>query len=321
MLRLVVNVSLRFSALGLALVTAAGLAQSPGASRTNQPPPLPPPVLSQPPTKFFRELLAAQPAERERILAGRTLDQRTNLLNKISQYEAMPVEQREQQLRSLELRWHLLGLLRAEATNRPARLDRVAAADRPLVEDRLAYWDRLPSEWQKGILEHEAAIRLAISSQDNSPFRSNSFTNLPPEQRKVIENSIARWQALPALTQLTLYTNFQRLFDLNPSPPMLNVSATNTAPASLTRLMLEFNRLSPAEQQNCLTNFQRFTELPPDQRERFLKFAARWQTMTEAQRETWRRAARSRPPMPPPPLPPGARRLPTVSTAAQTTNK
>src|SRR5687768_15744779 len=51
-------------------------------------------------------------------------------------------------LRTLELRWHLLPLLSAAPSNRVVRIQAVPERDRPLIEERLRLWDRLPPELQ-----------------------------------------------------------------------------------------------------------------------------------------------------------------------------
>src|SRR2546425_3733073 len=69
-------------------------------------PPLPPLPLD------FRQLLAMAPAEREKILAARSTEDRQILEGKIREYESLPPPEREARLRSLQLRLYVRPLIR-----------------------------------------------------------------------------------------------------------------------------------------------------------------------------------------------------------------
>src|SRR5687767_6917141 len=72
-------------------------------ARVPQPPPLPPS-----PVDFFRRLLPMTPEQRESALEKYSPKTREFVTAKVKEYEALPPEERENRLRTLELRWHLL---------------------------------------------------------------------------------------------------------------------------------------------------------------------------------------------------------------------
>src|SRR2546422_921168 len=82
-------------------------AVSPATAARPQPPPLPPP-----PIEFFRQLLGMKPEEREKALALREPKTRQLVEAKVKQFEALPADERENRLRTLELRWYLLPLMK-----------------------------------------------------------------------------------------------------------------------------------------------------------------------------------------------------------------
>ncbi|PYJ02841.1 MAG: hypothetical protein DME25_14840, partial [Verrucomicrobia bacterium] len=148
---------------------------NPAASTTNSPTPLPSSnvrlsVLPQlpevkPPVEFFRELLALEPEERSKRLADRSPESRKLVMAKVRQYLALKPDERELRLRVTELRWYLMPLLSAVATNRAAQLAEIPEPDRKSVTDRLQQWDKLPTNLQKELLEHEATLRYFTEIQ------------------------------------------------------------------------------------------------------------------------------------------------------------
>src|SRR5687767_12473843 len=97
------------------------------AGRTVPAPPLPPVPLD------FRQLLAMTPAEREKILATRSPQDRQLLEAKLKEYDALSPEQREARLKSLQLRLYLRPLMKMDHSNRVERLATIPEADRELI--------------------------------------------------------------------------------------------------------------------------------------------------------------------------------------------
>ena len=61
-------------------------------------------------------------AERKQALTNRSPEGQKLILAKVREYESLPPDERELRLRVTELRWYLLPLMTAPATNRPAQL-------------------------------------------------------------------------------------------------------------------------------------------------------------------------------------------------------
>jgi hypothetical protein len=88
-------------------------------------------VIPRCPVEIFRELLAMDPEQQEKFLAGRT--NREEILAKVLEYQALAPNERELKLKTTELRWYLQRLMEAPETNRAAMLARVPEKDRKLV--------------------------------------------------------------------------------------------------------------------------------------------------------------------------------------------
>src|SRR5215831_2341845 len=95
------------------------------------------------PVDTFRELLAMSASERNQFLTNRSLVSQRMIQAKIKEYLELKPEMRELRLRATELRWYLVPLMNAAATNRTAQLAAIPEQVRPLVEDRLRLWDTL----------------------------------------------------------------------------------------------------------------------------------------------------------------------------------
>src|SRR5688500_7094321 len=127
-------------------------------SRVPQPPPMPPS-----PVEFFRQLLPMTREQRQTALEKYTPKTREFVAAKLKEYEALAPDERENRLRTLEMRWHLLPLMSMAPSNRVLRIQAVPERDRPLIEERLRLWDKLTPEQQRDVLECEPAIAAFTS--------------------------------------------------------------------------------------------------------------------------------------------------------------
>src|SRR5580693_4698345 len=93
----------------------APLPQTPSIPVAIMPPPIPPS-----PMDYFRNLLAMDPEEREKALAGKPPEIRAKILAKVIQYAALDPRESQLRLRATELRWYLMPLLRAAPADRQA---------------------------------------------------------------------------------------------------------------------------------------------------------------------------------------------------------
>jgi hypothetical protein len=81
----------------------------------------------------------------------------------------------------------------------------------------------------------------------------------------------------------------------------------------MERSLKTFAELLPEQRRICLDSFEKFTRMSKEQRDQFLKSAARWQAMTPRERETWRVLVSILPPQPGLSVPPALPQQPVVS--------
>src|SRR5882672_922140 len=271
-------------------------------------PPLP---TAKSPVDTFRELLAMNLAERKQFLADRSPENRRQILAKLRQYEALRPAERDLRLKVTELRWYLLPLMRAPATNRLALLAAIPKEDRQLVEDRLQLWDILPPELQKELLDNEATIRYLCELGNQNP----SLTNMSPELVRHLNQGLELWQNLPEDQKQKLLNRFNQMFGLTDREKD-RVLKTLSEPErqQIEKTLRKFGTLSPAQRAECIRSFEKFTRLSLEERQQFLKNADRWKLMSPDERQQWKEAVQKltpQPPLPPgfgqpsPPLPPG----------------
>ncbi|MBK7997611.1 MAG: DUF3106 domain-containing protein [Verrucomicrobia bacterium] len=268
---------------------------------------------------YFRELLSAKPEDREKLLIGKAPEVRNFLEKSIRRYEALAPEERELRLRTMELRYHVTALVRTAATNRVQRLASVPENLRPLVEDRLKYWDTLSPELQKIALQNEVADRIVVP-------QSGSGANLPPgpfnrpasNQIVQIERQLVRWQSLPEGRREQIQRNFTTLFEFSDeekAKAQLQALPLSSEERDLMEKPSRTSRSSRSPRELCMRNFPKFAELSPEERRQFLYNAQEWQKMSSADRETWRKLVSKVPRLPP--LPPGIGRPPPPKLATK----
>ena len=270
------------------------------------PKPLPPaPKLSG--IAYFRELLAATPEAREKLLADRNPHYRAVLESGLRRYEAYPPEERELRLRSMELRYHVTSLLREPLRNRAERLKQVPENDRPLVEERLKYWDQLSPAEQKEALENERMTRDVFGISSPAVPRQLQLNRQTSNQVIQIEQQLVRWQNLPDARRAQIQKNFTNLFEFSDAgktkEQLQSLPLTAEERELMEKTIEEFKKLPPSTRLLCMRNFPKFAELSPQERQQFLVNAQEWQKMTPEDRQTWRRLVSKVPRLPP--LPPG----------------
>jgi hypothetical protein len=280
------------------------------------PAPMPKPVS---PVAYFRELLAMTGSERWVELAKRPETQRAALLAKIEQYAAMPASDRELRLRATELRFYLLPLMRLTPEEREARLDAIPAEIRGLIEQRLVQWALIPPEFQRQLLENQAALQLFSRMHPESPANADDLVGrLPLETVSGMQEDFARWQALPPAQQVQLLQGFNNFFQLTAAEQARTLRTLSAEErTAMEKTLKQFDSLPASQRAACIQGFQQFVIMPASERARFLENADRWQAMTPEDREQWRRVVgqlSQMPPLPPgvepvlieaPPLPPG----------------
>jgi hypothetical protein len=317
---------------------AGGQAQNRAASSkaTVTPPPMPAQAGS--PIDFFRQLITAKPEEREKLLMRKAPDSpelRKKLEEHALRYQnELSAEERELRLRNMELRYHLTSLLYTAPSNRMERLKFVPDRDRPLVEDRLKYWDSLPAEQQKEVLKNERLTREIVGAGfPRRPANPTSLTGQTSNQVVRIEQQLVEWQMLPDARRAKVQQYFtNNIFELTDEEKtrekLLQAQLSEEERQLMERTLARFKQLSPSQRSACVQSFSKLASLSPAERREFLVSAGEWQKMKSEDREAWRKLVSKVPPLPPlpqshrpPPLPTVVRPTRTGSpTTVQSTN-
>ncbi len=262
------------------------------------------------PVAYFRGLLGMTPAERQRVLAGKPEEERKQVLAKVSEYEAMPRDVREERLLQTELHWYLLVLLPLDPAARKAHLQEISPLYQPMILQQLAQWDELPAATRKALLEKESFLRAYVQWQGHSPqAQADIVRKLPAEQRAHWTEELKRWQNLPAGRREELSGAFRQFFYLSGEEQKVTVQALSPAErGQMERALQSYANLPPAQQRQCVASFGKFAAMSEQERNQFLQNALKWESMTGHERQLWRTLVNKLPPMPPgmrpPPMPP-----------------
>jgi hypothetical protein len=186
------------------------------------------------------------------------------------------------------------------ASQRAVLLTNAAPLDRELVKARLAYWDKIPPEQQKLLLESKAALEYlagirrggGASSSTSSPDMAEDlgrFRNLSPGERvKVMEQ-------------------FKQLFELEDNE-RATVLHRRSGPKreQLERALIQLRQIPPEKQAAYVDAVSRFTVMTEAEQAQFLKSAERWKQLSTEERAAWQALFIQSPALlEPPPLPPG----------------
>ena len=260
----------------------------------------PPPL---PPVAQFNRLLNASPGERTNQLVGKSRSARDLILQELAAVDAMSSADREQRilrLRMAQLRFYLVPLMRAEGSQRAEQLARVPEIDRALLEARLEVWDRLPARERSEVLESEATLQLfvrqasarAATEAENRGFRAV----VSPE----VANAWDNWRKLPDGERSRREEKLRQFFELSADDQTQVLGMLPDRERRRMDLTLkQFSGLAPKEREQCVRNFDQLARLPESGREEFLRNAAKWQAMSQAERDAWRRLVLPEPPLPP----------------------
>jgi hypothetical protein len=297
-----------------------------GRFRTRLPPEPPASLPPLPPTKspvgFFRELLAMNTLERKQALADRSPENEKLILAKVREYASLDPDQRELRLQVTELRWYLLPLMTAPATNRAAQLATVPDRSRQFVADRLREWDKLPADVQKELLANEATLHYFTEIEGRTEDqRRKILEGLSPARRQKLQEGIDRWNGMPEEQRRKMLSRFKAFFDLT-SNDKEKALRTLSAPErrQIEKTLRAFENLPADQRAKCIRSVEKFANLSLEDRQQFLKNAEHWKLLTPSQRQAWRELVnRLPPPLPPdwPPLPPSHHSLrpsPAVAT-------
>jgi hypothetical protein len=273
------------------------------------PKPLPTSPLASSPIRFFRELLAMNPAERQQALTNRSPEVRAQILAKVREYESLKPNDQALRLSVTELRWYLRPLMTAPVTNRPALLAPIPEPMRELVEARLQEWDQVPTDAQTELLGLEPTLQYFTELQGRSEQqRWEIVRNISPSRQKLLEKGIEQWHGMSEDQRQTMLNRFNKFFQLT-GKEKTNALNTLSEPErrQIEKTLKTFGNLPPAQRAQCIKSFAKFTSLSLEERQQFLKNAERWKQMSPTERQAWRQlVSHLPPPLPrrPPPLPP-----------------
>lgn len=257
------------------------------------------------PVAAFRILLAMRSDARATELAARPARVREVLSTRLREYDTLTPAEREARLRATELHYYLHPLLNTIPSTRAAQLATVPESFRPLVEERLAAWDKLPAEIQREVLTNERLLQAMTR-----PAVPNAFPPLPPGLVPAVPDNVTRWQALDTKQREQLLDNFTHYFRLDDRAKTKVVAALpEPKRAEATRTLGEFEQLSADERAACLNALKKLGQMTQAEQAQFYANAEQWKKMSESERTAWRKVVIEFPPLPPgaglPPVPPG----------------
>jgi len=272
----------------------------------------PPVPVAKSPIEVFRSLLAADSAERKRLLEDRSPESRRSILAKIREYEALRPDERELRLQATELRFYLRPLMGQPPQERADGLRTIPADKRALIETRLQEWDQLPAKVRQELLDNEAAINYFTEVESASEEQKRRLLDsMSPARREKLETGMIYWRQLSENQRRTILSRFNQFFELTPGERQ-RALATLSEPErrQIEKTLRAFGSLPSGQRAECIRSFEKFTSLNLEERQLFLKNAEKWKVMTPEQRQSWRDLVENlsqHPPLPPegglPPLP------------------
>jgi Protein of unknown function (DUF3106) len=256
------------------------------------------------PIENFRKMLNMPAAERDQFLTNYPAEKRAQIAEKVREYQMLPDPLRELRLRTTELRWYLLPLLNAPATNRAERLKLIPEPYQKLVAARIEEWDLWPPDFKRNMLEYETTMDFVRTGAVGQ--MKVGIETLPPQERRELEQKLARWQALPPPQRQQMFAAFQHYFDLSEEERDKTLRALSEPERQETEKVLDpIGKWSKSQQEKYIAAFQQFGNMSFQERQQFLKNAERWKQMSEAERAAWRDLMKMIPPLPPDFAPPG----------------
>lgn len=279
------------------------------------------------PLDSFRQLLAMNPAEREKALAEKPERVRGFLAGRLKEYDALPPAERELRLRLSQLRFHLLPLLRPGVTNRAERLAAIPAEDRKLVEDRLQQWDSLPPALRQEVLDNEWLVHTVLRFQSSPAAQQKELlAGMSPERRARLEADLATWHGLPADKRAEMLKQFNQFFELSDKEKFKILATIPDAQRrQMEKTIHAFEKLPAEQRSRCMKSLQRFAAMTQAEQVEFLGNAERWAKLSDVEKDAIRKLVTQFPPLPPglgfPPLPPGLDGTPGVPSLLNLTNR
>lgn len=267
----------------------------------------------------FKTIVALSEADREAAIQELKVSSerhRKVVRAKVSEYASMSETERNRKLDALDFRWHLLPLMKLDATKRTQRLASVPERFREDINQRLAGWDKLDGGTREELLKNESFFRYMSSfgrGRESRIAMTNHIGRMPPKLREGVEKRIADWRGKPKPDRRKMSRQFHRFFDLRPSEQEKALSHLPRRERAKMEASLErFKAMSTAQRELVIKSFDRLADMTQDERTSFFRNSQRWNEMGDTERKQWRTLVTKMPPLPPgfekkatPPLPPG----------------
>lgn len=282
------------------------------------PPPLP---IAKAPVELFRQLLRMNAADENAFLAKYPPQTQKRVREKLQEYKSLTPEQAELRLRVTELWYYLPPLMAMPSTNRAPQLASIPEEIRALLEIKLARYDALPPDRQQEILTNGPALHYLFQFSNSTPIQqSQILTNMSQTQRAALAQNLQKWQNLTESERRNLKTRFEEFFGLTPHEQVETLSVLpETERQQIEDSLSVYRHMTRSQRIRCVSSFDKLANLTPRERQEFLRDAWRWNSMTESERQAWRKLVdnlRRQPPLPsdlipppPPPPPPRPRSL------------
>lgn len=251
-------------------------------------------VLIANPVDYFRSLLSETPQNREQMLAQKPPAQRQRLLDKIKEYEAMSIQERELRLQATRLRWQLISLMRTAPSNRVHLLASLPEHERRSLENRLNQWDLLSPAVQNVLLQGPT------TSASQQPSFSRSPDPVEGAASRSLDRDIARWNSTPVEHRHKILTRFQQFFELTTSEKEKTLSLLETGQRQQVEATVQaWQALPSKEREKHVTFLKKFTDLPPVEQDRYRKLAEEWNRLQPDGRQAVQYFMNEIPPIPP----------------------
>lgn len=286
---------------GAATVPPPAAVRRPNAARPPQP-------VESTPVDYFRQLLAAKGEDRERLLATRPAAQHAQFRAILQEYERCTPEERERRLQALELRYRITATLRLAPAARTQAVARLSESVRPLVQDRLNYWNQLAPDVQRDLLANERLMRIVTSV---SLGRTAAIgTALSSNELGRVEAAVRDWNNLPEGKRVAAEDAFRKVFESGSARSVEGKAWTEMEQDEIRRALARFKHLSPVQRSICIRNVPKLAGMSPAERAEFLRSAEEWREMTAEERQAWKNMVKRSPVLPP--FPPGFRTQPPL---------
>jgi hypothetical protein len=263
------------------------------------------------PIAEFRELLAMDPAARETALKEKSEKYQAWFQEKQAEYGNLSPTERELRLRTTELRWYLLPLMRVPSDKRADWVASVPTVFRSHIEGRLQQWDKLSRDLQSEVLENELTIAYFGRLEGTSRVQQQAIlARMSQGRREKLEQDLKAFRSLAPEKRQRLLSQFSEFFDLNDrEKTRILGELPNSERSQVARDLQAMENLPPAQRAACLKSLEKFASMSSEQQLVFMNNAEEWQKLTPGERQLWRNLVTELPPMPPglggPPMPPG----------------